>query len=181
MSKTTLAISLAVLLLAACKPAAPPMPADLDAGERCFRDRHFGCAAQNFYGYLKLYPNDTHAMVMEAFSLTEQGAHKDAVYWYRKAAAAGVGTYDFDVYYARSLEQVGDLDEAIKYNRRALDLVPNLVDARGALAEELVKQGKHQEALDLLESFDRKLVKMGEAPYFAGKITAIKDQMKAAK
>ncbi len=180
MFRSILAGGAALVLLAACKPAPPPpMPADLNAGEQCFRDRHFGCAAQNFYGYLKLYPADTHAMVMEGFSLTEQGAHKDAVYWYRKAAEAGVGTYDFYAYFARSLEATGDLDGAIKYNRRALDLVPTLVDVRGSLAEELVKQGKHQEAIDLLQSFDRDLVRQGQQPYFAGQILAIKDQMKA--
>ncbi|MDQ0464823.1 tetratricopeptide (TPR) repeat protein [Caulobacter ginsengisoli] len=172
----------ALVLLAACKPAPPePMPADLNTGEQCFKDGHYGCAAQNFYGYLKLYPNDTHAMAMEAFSLTKQGAHKDAIYWYNKAAQAGVGTYDFYAFYAESLEATGDLDGAIKYNRRSLDLVPTLVDVRGSLAGELVKQGKPQEALDLLESFDRGLIKQGHPPYFTGQILAIKDQMKAAK
>lgn len=182
MFRPTLAMGLALLLLAACKPAPPaPMPADLNAGERCYSDGHYGCAAQNFYGYLKLYPDDTHAMAMEAMSLTRQGAHKDAVYWYPKAAAAGVGTYDFYAGYAISLEATGDLDGAIKYNRRALDLVPQLVDVRGALAQQLVKQGKHQEALDLLQSFDRSLARQGQRPYFEGQILAIKDQMKAAR
>lgn len=182
MIRLVLLAGLSAVALAACKPAPPaPMPADLNTGEQCFKDRRFGCAAQNFYGYLKLYPNDTHAIAMEAFSLTEQGAHKDAVYWYRKGAEAGIGTYDFYAYYARSLEALGDLDGAIKYNRRALDLVPQLVDVRGSLAQELVKQGKHQEAIDLLASFDRDLIKKGEQPYFAGQILAIKDQMKAAR
>lgn len=186
MSRLMLAAGLAVLMVAGCKPApapqpAAPMPSDIAAGERCYAEGHFGCAAQNFYGYLKLYPDDTHAQAMEALSLTRQGAHKDAVFWYRKAAAGGTGTYDFYAGYAISLEQTGDLDGAIKYNRRALDLVPSLVDVRGDLARQLVKQGKPQEALDLLESFDRHLVKVGEAPYFSGQILAIKDQMKAGK
>jgi tetratricopeptide (TPR) repeat protein len=182
MFRSILAGGLALILLAACKPAPPaPMPADLNAGQQCFEARRFGCAAQNFYGYLKLYPNDTHAMAMEAFSLTEQGAHKDAVYWYRKGAEAGTGTYDFYAYYARSLEATGDLEGAIKYNRRALDLVPKLVDVRGDLARQLVKQGKTDEALELLRSFDRDLIKQNQAPYFAGQILAIEDQVKAAK
>jgi tetratricopeptide (TPR) repeat protein len=179
MFKPLAAAGLALTLAVACKPPAPPsQPADLNTADRCYRDGNFVCAASNYYGYLQAYPGDTRVMAMEAFSLTRSGQHRKARYWYQKAEAAGIGNYDFDANYARTLEALGDLDGAIKYNRRALDLVPSLVDVRGDLASQLVRKGQSSEALKLLKSFDADLVSKEHPPYFSGQIRTIEDQVK---
>ena len=43
----------------------------------------------------------------------------------------------------------GDLDGAIEKNRASLKIVPTLVDVRGSLANQLVRKGRAQEAVDL--------------------------------
>ena len=168
----------ALALLSACeKPQPPPPePASAETAEDCYQRQDYACARANYAGYLKQYPNDTHAMAMLAFSLTRAGKHREALPYYQKVVAAGIGTYDLFANYALSLDATGDLDGAIKRNRQALEAVPNLVDVRGDLAQQLVRQGKRAEALELLQSFDRQLVKKGEIPYFTAQIAAIKEQ-----
>jgi clan AA aspartic protease (TIGR02281 family) len=127
--------------------------------------------------YLKLYPNDAHANALLAITLTQDGRHKEALYYYRKSEGLGHGTYDFFAGYAKSLDASGDTDGAIKYNQASLKLAPSLVDVRGALADQLVTKGRGQEALDLLDSFDRHLESEGYPPYFAEQIKRVKTRM----
>lgn len=167
------------LALSACNPPAAPAEPEVfsaDAGESCYRDGNYRCAARNFQNIVKQYPGDSHALAMAAFSLTRAGMHKEALWYYRKGDEAGLSTYDFYAFYAKSLDAVGDVEGAIKRNRQALDIVPSLVDVRGDLARELVKQGKTGEALELLKSFDRSLVAKGQPPYFKTQIAAIEEK-----
>ena len=82
----------------------------------------------------------------------------------------GVATYDTYAGYAISLNATGDIDGAIRYNYAALKLAPTLVDVRGALADQLTKKGRKDEALNLLESFDQSLLDQGWPPYFQAQI-----------
>jgi len=149
------------------------LPSMSDA-KRCLQQHELPCAEADMFAYLKKYPNDANGDALLALILTEDGRHKEAIYYYRKAEGLGIATYDFYANYAKSLDAMGDADGAIAKNQLALKIVPTLVDVRGALAQELVRKGRAKEALDLLESFDRQLDSQGYPPYFAAQITQIK-------
>ena len=155
----------------------PEGVASMGDAERCLRSRDLPCAEADLVAYLGQYPNDAHANALLAITLTADGHHREALYYYRKAEALNVGAYDFYAGYAKSLDAVGDTDAAIRMNQAALNLVPRLVDVRGLLADELTKKGRGQEAVDLLESFDRKLEADGYQPYFTDQIRRIKARM----
>jgi clan AA aspartic protease (TIGR02281 family) len=150
--------------------------ASLTAAKRCLGEHDLTCAEADYRAYIAKYPNDANATAILAITLTQDGHHEEAIPYYKKAAALGVDTYDFDANYATSLENTGDTDGAIKMNYAALKIVPSLVDVRGSLANELVSKGRTDEALDLLETFDRSLTDRGEAPYFTAQIERIRSK-----
>ena len=155
----------------------PQGVASLSAAEACYRDNDFACTEADYDAYLQKYPNDQTTNARMALVLTRDGRHKEALPYYRKADSLGADTYDFYAGYAESLEATGDIDGAIEKNRASLKIVPSLVDVRGSLANELVRKGRPQEAIDLLESFDRTLEDEGQQPYFTSQIEQIKAKM----
>lgn len=166
-------------LSAACEGAAPPAkpePASLADGDSCLASRDYSCAAANYTGYLKAYPNDSNAQAKLGIALTRAGKHREALPAYAKAEEGGVVTYDLFANYAVSLDAAGDLDGAIKANRKALEIVPSLVDVRGGLARQLVRKGETTEAIRLLEGFDRDLKRQGHPPYFTAQIASIREK-----
>lgn len=165
------------LALSACgkEPSAPPERASLPDGDACFAKRDWNCAAANYNGYLKTYPNDPAVNAKLGMARTRAGHHREALPFYRRAEELGVITYDMYAGYAISLEATGDLDGAIRANVKALELVPTLVDVRGSLAAQLVRQGRTDEALKLLRDFDAELVRNGHRPYFPAQIRAIEE------
>ena len=167
----------AVLGLTACgeKPVPAPERASLSDGDACFAKRDWNCAAANYNGYLKSYPDDPAANAKLGIARTRAGHHREAVPFYRRAEELGVITYDMYAGYAISLEATGDLEGAMRANRKALELVPSLVDVRGSLAAQLVRSGRVQDAIDLLEEFDAELIRQGQAPYFTAQIASIRD------
>ncbi|MEH6697511.1 MAG: tetratricopeptide repeat protein [Brevundimonas sp.] len=175
-----LGVILAVALgLGACEPSggkAPPQPASLEDGDRCFAARDWTCAAANYGGYLRTYPEDPTVNARLALARTRSGKHQEALPAYRKAEELGVVTYDLYAGYATSLEATGDLEGAIRANRKSLEIVPNLVDVRGALAAQLVRSGQRDEAIALLEEFDAYLKDNGRPPYFTAQIASIREQ-----
>ena len=165
------------LSVAACQPAEPPAPppASKADAEDCYRKQDYRCAAINYYGYLKLYPNETDTRAIYAITLTKSGQHALSIAQYEMAMNQGAGAYDLFANYAISLDAVGKLDESMKWNRKTLELIPGLVDVRGTLAQQLVRQGKHDEAIKLLQDFDAYLKKNNHPPYFTAQIMTIKD------
>lgn len=183
MTKTHLFAACALgLALTACeKPAPPaPIPASKEDAQDCYRRRDYRCAALNYYGYLRLYPTESDTRAIYAIALTKSGQHRLAIPQYEQVLKEGVGTYDLFANYAISLDALGRTEDSMTWNRKTLALVPNLVDVRGTLAQQLVRQGKHDEAIKLLQEFDAYLKKNGQSPYFAGQIMVIKDA-KAAR
>ncbi|HYE46900.1 MAG TPA: tetratricopeptide repeat protein [Caulobacter sp.] len=164
------------LLAAACEKVAPPQPASLEEGNRCFEAGQWSCAGANYNGYLKTYPDDPIVNARLAMARTRAGHHKEAIYYYQKAESLGVVTYDLFASYALSLDATGDLDGAIRANLKALEIVPRLVDVRGSLANQLVRKGQTQDAIELLEEFDAFLKRQGEDPYFTAQIASIKEK-----
>ncbi len=145
----------------------------LTEAKACLRQGDLGCAEADFRAYLHKYPNDASANAILAITLTQDGHHEESIGYYKHALALGVATYDLYANYAVSLNTTGKVDDAIKMNYAALQLVPQLVDVRGALADQLVRKGRRQEALNLLESFDRTLQEEGQSPYFESQIARI--------
>lgn len=164
---------LAAMGLAACEYLEPPPK--LAKAEQCYREADYECAAHEYSRLAKANPADNRVAALAAMSLTRAGRHQEALAFYEQAVKAGLATYDLFAPYAESLEATGQLDMAILYNRKALDIVPNLVDVRGALARELSRTGRRDEALKLLRDFDAQLVERGEAPYFTAQIVAIEE------
>lgn len=149
----------------------------LSEARHCLEARDVECAEADYKAYLAKYPDDPRANGALAIILTQDGRHKAAIPYYRKALSLGEATYDLYANFAVSLENTGQLDEAIKMNRAALELQPSLVDVRGSLANQLVRKGRYQEARTLLESFDESLIERGEPPYFTAQITQIRARM----
>lgn len=166
----------AALALAACEPKAAAVPerASLPDGDSCFARRDWNCAAANYNGYLKQYPNDPAVNAKLGIARTRAGHHREALPYYKHAEELGVVTYDMYAGYAISLEATGDLDNAIRTNRKALEIVPSLVDVRGSLAAQLVRKGQPEEAIELLEEFDLALRRQGSRPYFPAQIASIR-------
>lgn len=156
---------------ASALPAGVP---SLSHAEQCLRAGNVMCAEADYIAYLKLYPDDTKANALLAMVMTEDGRHRESIKYYKKAASLGAATYDFHAHHARSLEATGDIDGAIRANYAALDIAPSLVDVRGSLADQLVRKGRAQEALNLLETFDRSLEDRGHPAYFPARIDAIR-------
>lgn len=152
----------------------------ISEAKTCLRDRDFNCAEADLRAYMRKYPNDANTGAMLAITLTQDGQHQEALPYYRKAIAEGISTYDLFANYAVSLDTTGQTDEAIKQNYAALKLVPNLVDVRGALADQLVRRGKVQEALNVLESFDQTLQDEGQPAYFASKASQLRTRFHMA-
>ncbi|HEY0598806.1 hypothetical protein [Brevundimonas sp.] len=154
--------------------AAAPLPASLEDGDRCFAQRNWNCAGRNYHGYLRNYPNDPAVNAKAGIAYTRAGHHREAVPFYKYAESLGVITYDMYAGYAISLDATGDLDGAIRANRKSLELVPSLVDVRGSLAAQLVRKGQPREAVELLEEFDAMLGREGQPPYFTAQIASIR-------
>jgi tetratricopeptide (TPR) repeat protein len=174
-----LIVAIGLSALSACKPPPPkPEPASKDVAMKCLQANDLACAEANLRGYLKQYPTDSETTAILAITLSQAGKHREALPFFAKAAEAGQSTYDFFAWYARSLDASGDLDGAIAINRKALQIVPSLVDVRGDLARQLVRSGKPTEAIELLKSFDDELVSQGHPPYFTVQIEGIEAGMK---
>ncbi len=143
----------------------------------CQRDGDIPCAEADLIAYTRKYPTDSHGFAMLAILLTQDGRHKESLYYYQQAEKMGVATYDLDAGYAKSLDATGHIDAAMVKNRAALDIYPTLVDVRGLLADELVHKGRAKEALGLLESFDSQLEAEGQPAYFAAQVRQIKTNL----
>ena len=155
----------------------PPGLPSMSEALVCQRDGDIPCAEADLVAYTKKYPTDAHAFAMLAIILTQDGRHKEALYYYQQAEKLGIGTYDLDAGYAKSLDATGHIDAAMAKNRAALDIYPTLVDVRGLLADELVHKGRPKEALELLESFDSQLEAEGQPAYFEAQVRQIKTNL----
>ncbi len=178
--KLAYAALIGALALAGCEKAPPaPEPASKDTAMTCLRDNDLPCAEANLRGYLKQYPTDSESTAVLAITLTKAGKHRESLPFYDTAVKAGQVTYDLFAFYARSLDATGNLDHAIYYNKKSLQIVPSLVDVRGDLARQLVRKGDPAQAVALLKWHDNDLKRKGHPPYFTAQIAAIQEAAKA--
>lgn len=122
--------------------------------------------------------NNSRAYALIAMSYTRNNQHVEAIPYYSRAVELGAATFDFFGHYAISLDAVGDTEAAIKWNRRALEIVPDLVDVTKSLAIQLSRSEKKEEAINLLESFDATQRRLGRSERFKGEIMILKDGLK---
>ena len=146
----------------------------LQQARDCLKADDTECAEADYKAYVRKYPSDASATAVLAITLTNDGHHQEALPYYKSALALGVATYDTYANYAISLNITGQVNEAIKMNYAALRVQPNLMDVRTALADQLVRQGRAQEAVTMLDSYDQTLVDEGQSPWFEGKVAQIR-------
>ena len=127
---------------------------------------------------LSLDKEDHRANAILAFTFTRQNKHSESIEYYVQALSTGQVTYDICALYAISLNALGEIDESIKWNKRALLLLPTLVDVTKTLSMQLEKKGQIKEAINLLQDFDKNLVKKGKNPVFPVDISLIKEKYK---
>ena len=147
----------------------------------CYGKNQFELAIEYFQKHVKKNPNDALSLARLAIAHTRLNRHEEAVKAYKNAIAKNWISYDFASLYARSLYAIGEKDEAIKWNKRALVLVPACNDCRRDLAIQLKDMGKKKEAFDLLTSYDEKQKSQGKPQVFQGMIMLLEDELKAAK
>lgn len=156
--------------------AGPATAEDLQAQAlRCERARDLACAEDNWNKYLLLRPDDGYGLAYLGMIKSRRDDHDGAIAQFEKAVAKGMGAYDMFAYYGQSLAKAGRTEEAVDWHYRALTAAPSLVDVRGALARLLVGQGRHFEALSLLQSFDAQAEAKGQQPYFTAQRIAIEN------
>lgn len=144
------------------------------AGQVCYASGDLPCAEREFRRFLARYPNDVRRTTLLAYTLTRAGKHAEALRLYDRVEAAGLRTYDVYAHHAMSLDALGRTEDAIRYNRMALDLVPQLVDVRRNLAGQLARSGRFHEAVDLLQSFDAWRARRGETPVFSAELEQLR-------
>jgi Flp pilus assembly protein TadD len=177
--RQALVVAIWMSLLSACQPAPPEVePASKDVAMTCLQANDLACAEANLRGYLKQYPTDSETTAILAIALTRAGKHREALPFYARAVEAGEATYDLFAFYAKSLDVSGDLAGSMTFNRKSLQIVPSLVDVRGDLARQLVRNGQPKEAIELLRSYDDDLKRQGHPPYFTVQIVGVEEGMK---
>lgn len=141
----------------------------------CYAKRKYDEAIYFFNKHVQKFPNDSLSLARLAISFTRLERHKEAVFSYKKAIAKNWISYDFASLYARSLFAIGEKEEAIKWNKRALVLSPNCIDCRRDLAMQLKDMNRKKEAFDLLRNFDEKQKSEGKTQYFQGLLMLFED------
>ena len=147
---------------------------------RCQRGRDFVCAEARWREYARLRPDEDRVLVHLGIVLNKQGKHAEALDQFEKALSMGVGSYELFAVYADSLADVGRADDAIEWSYKALLVAPRLLDVRSNLAKLLVAQGRHYEALSLLQVYDTERESRGQPGYFLAQRIAIESSLDAA-
>lgn len=141
----------------------------------CYSKKQYEYAILYFDRHVKKYPNDSLSLARLAISYTRLDKHDVAVVAYKKAIDKNWITYDFSSLYSKSLFAIGEKEEAIKWNRRALTLAPNCNDCRRDLAIQLKDMDRKKEAYDLLNSYDEKQKELGKPQYFQGMLMLFRE------
>ncbi len=132
----------------------------------CYSKKRYEEAIFHFEKHVKKFPNDSLSLARLAIAHTRLDKHNEAVIAYKNAIDKNWISYDFASLYARSLFAIGEKEEAIKWNKRALALAPNCKSCRRDLAIQLKDMNRKQEAYELLNSYDQKQKELGGCPEF---------------
>ena len=141
----------------------------------CYLLNQFDKATDILKKYIAKNPTNPRAYGVLAMSLARSQKYEESIPYFQKRISFGGYGYDICAFYARSLDATGNINESIVWNKKALELVPTLIDVRKTLAEQLVKTGKKQEAINLLQTFDDGREQKGQSRIFTAQIEAIKN------
>lgn len=141
----------------------------------CYLQNQFDKTIEILKGYIAKNTSNPRAYGMLAMALSRSQRYEESIPYFQKRISFGGYGYDVSAFYAKSLDATGNINESIVWNKKALEFVPTLIDVRKTLAEQLVKVGKKQEAITLLESFDDGRVQKGQNRIFTAQIEAIKN------
>jgi len=142
----------------------------------CYTKTQYEESIYFFTKHVKKYPNDSLSLARLAISYTRLDRHKEAVLAYKNAIAKNWISYDFASLYSRSLYSIGEKEEAIKWNKRALTLAPSCNDCRRDLAIQLKDMNRKKEAYELLKTYDDKQKELGKPQYFQGMLMLFEDE-----
>ncbi|MET0335715.1 MAG: retroviral-like aspartic protease family protein [Rhizobacter sp.] len=145
----------------------------LTRARHCGREGDLACQEESWRDYIALRPTDATGPANLGMVLNHRDRHAEATEQFKAAITLGEGTYDLFAYYADSLNKLGQTEQAIEWNYKALSIVPSLVDVRGQLAKLLVGAKRPYEALVLLQAYDTQLEGRGQPAYFSGQRIAI--------
>ncbi len=141
----------------------------------CYISKRFNKAIDILNKYVATNTTNPRAYGLLAMSLSRDQKYDESIPIFQKRISFGQYGFDICAFYAISLNAVGNINESIIWNKKALEIAPSLIDVRSSLAEQLVKTGKQQEAIKLLQSFDDGRVQKGQNRIFTAKIEAIKN------
>ena len=141
----------------------------------CYLQNQFDKTVEILKIYISKNTSNPRAYGMLALALSRSQKYAESIPYFQKRISFGGFGYDICAFYARSLDATGNINESIIWNKKALEFVPNLIDVRKTLAEQLVKTGKKQEAINLLQSFDDGREQKGQNRIFSAQIDAIKN------
>jgi len=142
----------------------------------CYTKRKYDEAIYFFTQHVKKFPNDSLSLARLAISFTRLDRHKEAVNAYKNAIAKNWISYDFASLYARSLFAIGEKEDAVKWNRRAIVLAPNCIDCIRDLAMQLKDMNRNKEAYELIKNFDDNQKYQGKSQYFQGLLMLFEDE-----
>ncbi len=141
-----------------------------DLRDQCLKRHDEPCALAAFRRLTEIDPNNSIYQANYAFRLTDIREYAQADKIYEKLLATGTATYDLMAYYGMNLEAMGDVDGAIKWYQKTLEIHPDLVDITRKLAALYVKKGRVLSSISLLRSFARRLPK--SEGYVVGDLSA---------
>jgi predicted aspartyl protease len=151
--------------------------APLAKGRECLRAFNYPCAEILFQRHLERVPNDGRALGLLATAQFRQDKFPQTVATAEKAIAQGEATPDLFRFYGESLEQVGRASESLKWYYRALAVAPASLEVRRALVQQLMVEGRADEAMALAIAYDTALANRRRGPAFAAQRILLEDML----
>jgi murein DD-endopeptidase MepM/ murein hydrolase activator NlpD len=142
----------------------------------CYLEKDYSKVKGLLLEYISINKNNGRAYALLAASYTNLEMHPEAIKMFELAISKNWISYDTCALYARSLASLGLINESIKWNKKALELVPSLVDITKILAEQLENTGRIPEAIEILVNFDKKRLRDGKDELFEDQISTLRNK-----
>lgn len=119
---------------------------------------------------VRLDPFDTDALQAQSVLWRQRGEYDEAALSLKEAIERDPNNYLLYLQLASLKLATGDLDAAVKADRKVLELNPNAVSARSSLARSLARQGKLREAREEYEALEEEKSATYQDLYDLGRI-----------
>ena len=123
-------------------------------GRTLFDLNRYSEATEALESFNRRYPGDFRTNMLLAYIYFDEGAYKEALPCYRAATETHPKSIDARIGLARTLDQLGRIDSAIRVYDEAIEIrgtVREMEPVILAQADLLNRRGKYRRALDLLE------------------------------